>query len=187
MEEIWKDIAGYEGLYQVSNLGNVRSLDRLAFNGKQMCLVIGKDLKLRLQKNGYVRVSLSKGSKIKYCNIHRLVAEAFIPNPNNLPEVNHKDEDKTNNRVENLEYCDRKYNNNYGSRIERGIEKRINHPKLCKPILQFSLSGDFIKEYPSQKEAQRQTGVINQNIYQCCNGKRKQAGGYIWRYKKEQD
>lgn len=111
--EIWKPIANYEGLYEVSNEGNVRSLN-YRHTGKVQVL------KLSVNRYGYLQVNLhSKEGKQKTYKVHRLVAQAFIPNPNNLPEVNHKDENKTNNCVENLEWCDRKYNNNYGSRNEK--------------------------------------------------------------------
>lgn len=115
-EEIWKDIIGYEGLYQVSSLGRVRSLDRY---DSRNCFWEGRILKLYTRKGGYLFVQLHLNGKGKNYLVHRLVAIAFIPNPDNLPEVNHLDEDKTNNRVENLEFCDRKYNINFGTRIDK--------------------------------------------------------------------
>ena len=103
-KEIWKDIAGYEKMYQVSNLGRVRSLDRYSWNGYKYWLQKGKILKPCQQKSGYLNVDLSNGhSKSHKYRVHRLVAQAFIPNPNNYPQVNHKDEDKSNNKVEKLE------------------------------------------------------------------------------------
>lgn len=114
MEE-WKEIPGYEGLYEVSNMGNVRNVRR------------NKLLKLSKTTNGYIRVSLCKNGIKTGLTVHRLVAEAFIPNPYNLPEVNHRDEDKTNNRVDNLEFCDRKYNVNYGTRNIRAKETAIKN------------------------------------------------------------
>ena len=117
MKEIWKDIQGYEGRYQVSNLGRVRSLSRKRWNGYTFTNLEGRILKLRLNKNkGYLNVILYDGHRNgKTIEIQRLVAQAFIPNPNNLPCVNHKDENPRNNKVENLEWCDYRYNNNYGN------------------------------------------------------------------------
>ncbi len=114
MKEIWKDIEGYEGLYQVSNLGDVRSL-KYAGGNKVKILKQGN-------VNGYKRVSLHKNNKQKNYFVHRLVAMTFIPNPNNLPLVNHKDENKTNNSVDNLEWCTQKYNINYGSAIKKVVK-----------------------------------------------------------------
>lgn len=115
MEEIWKDIKGYEGLYQISNLGRVKSLNYKRTGIEEI-------LKSKKMRNGYLRITLNKNGKYKTFAVHRLVAEAFINNPNNLPEVNHKDEDKQNNCVWNLEYCDRRYNVNYGTRNKRVSE-----------------------------------------------------------------
>ena len=108
--------------------------------------------------------------------VHRLVALAFLPNPDNLPQVNHKDENKTNNMVGNLEWCSKSYNINYGTRNERTAKAN------WKSIKQFTKDGFFLKEYPSMKEASRQTGFYKSAISSCCKGKRKSAYGYIWRY-----
>ena len=121
-EEIWRPVVGYEGLYEVSSYGRVRSLDRY---DRRNQFRKGKLLKNRDNGNGYLICILSKNGIVKNKYIHRLVLEAFIPNPDNLSEVNHKDEDKTNNNVDNLEWCDRKYNCNYGSKIEREINTKI--------------------------------------------------------------
>lgn len=117
--EQWKDIQGYEGLYQVSNKGRVRSIDRVIKHYPKDYFQKGRVLKSALSKNGYPMVILVNHNERKTRNVHRLVAETFIVNPNNFPEVNHKDEDKTNNSVENLEWCTRKYNANYGTRNMR--------------------------------------------------------------------
>lgn len=126
MKEIWKDIKGYEGLYQVSNLGKVRSLDRkvIQFNGFRNIerLYKGRILKTSKSANGYKRVILYDINKKKTVNIHRLVAEVFVPNPTNLPQINHIDEDKTNNCDNNLEWCNSKYNINYGNRNKKASE-----------------------------------------------------------------
>ena len=133
---------------------------------------------MRLTKTnyGYIRIGLCKNGIKTSLSVHRLVAETFIPNPDNLPMINHKDEDKTNNRVENLEWCDAKYNRNYGSMNE----KLAKH--FSKPILQFSNNNKLIKKWDSIREAERHTGVYNQHICACCQGKIKSAGGYIWKY-----
>lgn len=129
-----------------------------------------------------MRVVLQKEGDIKNKTIHRLVAEAFIPNPLNLPQVNHKDEDKTNNRVENLEWCDSKYNTNYGTCVDRRSKKFINGKK-SKIVLQYSLDLILIKEWPSVREIQRQFGYKQGHISECCRGELKTYKGYIWKYK----
>lgn len=130
MEEIWKDIEGYEGWYQVSNLGRVRSVERYV-NYKKTGLSFRKSriLKLKSDYYGYRSVNLSVNCKVKTYKVHRLVAQAFIPNPNNLPCINHKDENKSNNFVSNLEWCSIAYNNTYGTRIERTQATYKKHKK----------------------------------------------------------
>lgn len=164
MEEIFKDIEGYEGFYQISNFGRVYSIKRNRF------LNPSKD------KDGYLQIGLSKDGKEKKYKIHRLVALAFLLNPHNLPQVNHKDENKTNNKVDNLEFCTAKYNSNYGSRNE----------KNSKPVLQLTKDSELVAEYPSMKDAERQTRISQSSISRCCRGKRyKSCGGYLWKYKEE--
>ena len=138
MEE-WKSIPGYEGLYEVSNLGRVRSVEKCdRFNRK----ILSKILKPNYV-SGYLRVGMYKNKTFKYYLIHRLVAQAFLPNPDNLPQVNHKDEDKSNNRVDNLEWCDRSYNMNYGTVQQRRIQTNINNGKYTGN----SKTKEYIKEY----------------------------------------
>ena len=122
MEEIWKDIEGYEGLYQVSNLGRVKSFPRKGTHTTKERI-----LKLTKSNKNYVIVILKNNYIQKAKSVHRLVAEAFIPNPNNLPQVNHKDENKLNNKVDNLEWCDNIYNCNYGTRNKRLSIANIGH------------------------------------------------------------
>lgn len=163
MIEIFKDIAGYKGLYQVSNWGTVKSLGNgNSNNSKEKILKPTKD------KKGYLTVDLYKDGKRKIYKVHRLVAQAFIENPNNLPQVNHKDENKKNNAASNLEWCDAKYNINYGTRNE----------KISKQVLCLETG----KIYPSTREVQKQLGFAHSNISKCCNGKLKQAYGYTWCY-----
>lgn len=171
MEEIWKDIKGYEGLYQVSNLGKVKGLKNEHI------------LKQSLKNNGYCVLTLCKENKPKTKLVHRLVAQAFIPNPNNLAQVNHKNEIKDDNRPENLEWCDQKYNNNYGTRLERVAEKTTNGKK-SKPVLKIDpISNEIVAEFPSIMEVQRQLGIKHSHISECCRGQRKTSCGYKWQYK----
>ena len=178
--EIWRDINGYEGLYQVSDKGNVKSL------------ISGKFLKQFSNYKGYMRVGLYKNHKCSLKSVHRLVADAFIPNEEMLPFINHKDENPVNNSVENLEWCTVRYNNTYGNRIEKAKEKQINNPFKSKKVLQFYLNGVLKSEYPSMSEAVRDNPECNvAEIGRCCNGGRVIRGkwvnynkhkNYIWRY-----
>lgn len=173
MEEIWKDIEGFEGSYQVSNLGRVKSFHRGKWNNISPCE----------STKGYLQVFLHKNGKRKRFFVHRLVAQAFIPNPDNLPQINHKDEDKANNMVDNLEWCTAEYNLNYGTRNKRASEKMRNGEK-SKVVYQYTLKGEFIKEWPSLGEVGRQLGFSEGTISSCCLGKTRQnyGYGYLWRY-----
>lgn len=176
--EIWKDIYGYEGLYKVSNLGNVISCERYVStcgNGKR--LIKPQILKHFYCPGGYLQVNLWKNNKSKTTMIHRLVAKTFIDNPNNLPEVNHKDEDKANNNVENLEWCTSKYNANYGTRNKRMVEK-----KKKKPVYMMDKTGNVIKRFNSLGDASRETGQDISAIIRVCKGKQKTSMGYKWTY-----
>ena len=161
--EHWKVIPGFVD-YKISSFGRVMSLK----SGKP------KIMALRNKTDGRVMVHLCLEGKKYPVNVPRLVAQAFIPNPNNYPEVNHINEDKTDNRVENLEWCTRKYNINYGTRISR-FSKAVS-----KPVSQFSLSGSLIHKFSSIREASTLTGISKQSIGQCCLGKLHTAGGYRW-------
>lgn len=146
-------------------------------NGEVINTKTGRVLKSLKDTSGYLKVCLCKNGKPKMFLIHRLVAETFIPNPDNLPCVNHKDEDKTNNWATNLEWCTHKYNNNYGTAIKRKILSQ------SKPILQFSRNGEFIKEWESCQYVAKHKGWKQCDINQCCLGKRKTAYNYIWKFK----
>lgn len=162
--EEFRDIKNYEN-YEVSNFGRVK-------NKKT-----GRILKLEKTRDGYIRVNLCKGGIQRHALLHRLVSLAFLPNPQNLPQINHKDEDKTNNTVDNLEWCTCEYNNNYGTRNERQAEKK------SKPVLQYDLLGNLIREWPSIMKVERELGISQGNISSCCSGNRSSAGGYLWKYK----
>ena len=171
--ETWKAIDGYEGHYEVSDQGRVKSL----WYGKE------KILKPWKNHGDYLLVDLCKDGKVKHTLVHRIVAEAFIPNPNNLTTVNHKDEVKTNNTVGNLEWMSLKDNLNYGTHNKRVGEANINHPKKSKVVQMFDkFTGELLATFPSAMEAWRVTGIAYQNISKCCNGKYKSSGGYKWRY-----
>ena len=166
--EIWKPIVGYDG-YEISNLGRVKSLGNNKTRKEKI-------LKSRKHKDGYLYVGFYKEGKPKMFSVHRLVAKAFIPNYDNLPQVNHINEDKTDNRVENLEWCSIEYNINYGSRNEKVTKSK------SIPILQFSKTGDFIKKWDGIRQVEKELGFNSTHISKCCKGKRKTAYGFIWHY-----
>ena len=172
--EIWKDIKDYEGLYQVSNWGRVKSLGNGGTHKTSRILKSAKNTR------GYLQVQLSKNGKRKWFFIHRLVAEVFLENPENLPQVNHIDEDKTNNRVENLEWKSHKDNNNHGTRNER-ISKANTNGKKTKRVLQLSLDGELIKVWESTQECGR-NGFCQSSVVDCCLGKQKTHKGFRWEY-----
>ena len=181
--EIWKDIENYEGLYQVSNLGRVRSLERdVYYSNGAVHHVDEKILVPALNRGGYSQINLHKNGKMKREYVHRLVAMAFIPNPENKPQVNHKDEVKSNNAVENLEWCTSVYNINYGTGIARAVQNRMypkfgNHPN-AKPVFCEELN----KKFDSIRRAQEELGININCIVSACKGKIKTAGGFHWRY-----
>lgn len=174
MEENWKDVKDYEGLYQVSNLGRIKSLKY----GKE------RILKYSINRNGYLMTYLYKKCKSQKYYVQRLVALHFIENddPFNKTQVNHIDEDKTNNRVSNLEWITPKENSNHGSRNKR-ISKSCKNGKLSKKVLQFTKDNVFIREFPSLLEVERQLGFLHGQISRCCNRKQKYAYGYLWKFK----
>lgn len=171
METIWKDIEGYEGLYQINNCGVIKSTPRKGTRGG--IIVQTPD------KNGYLCVGLNKNNKMKTYKVHRLVANAFISNPRGLPEVNHKDEIKTNNHVDNLEWCDHKYNSQYGTRGEK-----IGRA-LSKPV--YSVDNDgTIEHFQSITEASKITGLYVQNICAALKGVSACSGNRKWYYENSQ-
>lgn len=166
MKEIWKPVVGYENLYEVSNFARVKSLKF----GKERILKPGTN------RYGYLHVNLYKNNKRKDFLVHRLVAEAFIPNPDNLPLVNHKDENPSNNFSTNLEWCTNEYNLNYGT-----AQQRKSH-KLSKPVCQYTLDNELIKIWSSLTECKNKEGFNIGHIYECCRGIRKTHKGFKWSY-----
>ena len=166
MIESWKSVVGYDG-YMVSNLGRVKSLKR--------------NIILKQYLGMYSMVTLCKDGRTDSKTVHRLVAEAFLPNPHNYPCINHKDEDKHNNCVENLEWCSYSYNNSYNNKISK-ISQKMTNGKMAKPVNQFDLDHNFIRTWPSTKEIERVLGIRNTYISKCCLGYYSKTHGYIWEY-----
>ena len=169
-KETWKDIPNYEGIYQASNLGKIKSLERIDALGHRLKEKILKPL---ITRNGYYRVGLCKNSIRKMYLVHRLVWEAFNGQIPEGLQVNHISERKSENRLSNLNLMTCKENVNWGTRNER----------IAKVVLQFDLNNNLVKEYPSIKQVERETGFNSGNIVKCCKGKYKQMYGYIWKYK----
>lgn len=176
-KEIWKSVKGFEGAYEVSNLGKVRSVDRIVVypDGKPR-LKKGKELSQATSRGGYNAILICTQKERKNYLVHRLVAEAFIPNPENLPCINHKDENKHNNCVENLEWCTHQYNNNYGEHTKK-IAKHF-----ARPVIQLDMNGNFIARFESSWDAQRATGIFQGGICNVANHKKNSAGGFKWEW-----
>lgn len=174
MKEIWKDVKGYEGLYQISNLGNVKSLKYAGGNKP-------KNLKPTLN-GGYYGVFLCKDGTKKRFTVHRLVALAFVPRIKNKALVNHINEIKTDNRVENLEWCNHSENVNYGTCPDRIGKSNLNHKSFSKPIIQLDKNDNIIREFPSFMEANR-NGFDLGCLSRCVKGKQKFHKGYKFKYK----
>lgn len=180
-KEYWRPVLGYEGLYEVSNWGRIKSIPRKG--------TYARILKPVPNKYGYLQVNLCKNGKLKTFKVHRLVVEAFLEIPEGLKQyigtvylqVNHKDENKHNNNVENLEWCSAKYNSNFGTRNERMIKKNTNG-KCSKPVLQYDLEGNFIREWKSTMECGR-NGYNHGAVAACCRGELKKYKDFIWKYK----
>lgn len=167
MLEIWRDIKNYEGIYEVSNLGRIKSISRNGTIKENRILKPNKVM-------GYSQIVLYKNNKREYKKIHRLVAETFIPNLENKREVNHKDGNKTNNCVDNLEWV---------TTSENQLHSYYELKNNIKSVIQLSLNNEIIKEWESIAKVEQELKISNADICKCCKGKRKTAGGYKWRYK----
>ena len=177
MNEIWKDIPEYEGIYQINNFGIVKRIERKSKYRKNV-KIKEKIIKEYIGTWGYKMVSLYKNNHQKTEFVHRLIAKTFIQNPNNYPVINHKDGNKLNNNINNLEWCTVSHNNKEAYRI--GIKKpRVN----AKKILQLTKDNKIIKEWNSASEVQKKLGYSQGNICEVCNGRRNSANGYVWKYK----
>lgn len=177
IKEIWKDIEGYEGLYQVSNLGRIKSLSRKIKRNDMNAITKEKIMKQAKDDRGYLMANLYKNGRNHSIKVHRLVAKLFIPNPLNLPQVNHIDEVKTNNSVSNLEWCTNKYNINYG-------KHNLNIAKsLSKRVYQYTKNNVLVKAWNSTIQCSRENSEFNhRHISECCLGKRKTHKKYKWSY-----
>ena len=193
LQEEWKDIAGYEGLYQISSHGNVRSVPRKGTRGGAVLASYGS--------SGYLQTHLCRDGIAKTFQVHRIVATHFLENPYELPEVNHKDENKTNNHADNLEWCDRIYNQNFGTAIERMVanhnyaesaKKSAAHHdykevgrKQGRRVLQIDAGGNIVKRWDSIRSAAAHFGNSPGNIVAACKGRYKESCGYRWEYEEE--
>ena len=185
--EIWKDIKGYEGIYKISNYGRIKTLQHQSkcrsystVNRIVPCFQKRVNEKITYgfrTKYGYMQIRLCKDSVKKRVYVHRLVASAFLEKPKGCDFINHKDEIKDNNCVDNLEWCTQSYNCIYSKNMDKANEKKK------KPVLQFTINGNFINEYPFIRIAARNNNISNTGIIKCCKGKLKTSGGYIWKYK----
>lgn len=176
----WRDVVGYEGLYKVNNKGDVKSVDRYIFRRGTYNLIKGHKLAKTPFRNGYIKAVLCKNGKVKQALVHRLVAEAFIENPLNLPQINHKDENVKNNCVENLEWCTSKYNANYGTRNKRQSQK------VSKPVNQYDLDGNLIKKW-DQVRSVVSGGYDTKSVITACKTKGKIYKKSLWEYAKKSE
>ena len=193
--EQWKNIEGYEGLYQVSNEGRIKSLHReIIYKDGRKKVLEERILHNFISDLGYYHVMLSKDGVPKRYKVHRLVAKAFIPNPENLPVINHKDENPKNNVVENLEWCTQGYNVHYGTMIERGRKKQLNREDKSKPLDKIDMTtGEILESFKSASEVERNNPQFKtSSVSRCCRGGQYLNGkwqtisdykGFMWKYK----
>ena len=179
--EEWRDIQGYEGLYQVSNHGRVRSLDRIGYQkhwqgGLSRYVHKGKVLKARKQRNGYMTVDLRRNGKFERFLIHRLVGSHFLEKPEGKNYINHLDVNPENNRSDNLVWCTQSEN------IQYAYDNGTKIPPHMRKVAQYDLDGNFIRMWNSQAEIERTLHIFQANITKVCRGKRNQTGGFKWQY-----
>lgn len=185
MEEIWKDIKGYEEYFEISNIGRVRRKPRIVINKWGTNTYIKeKIISQQISNKGYCKVTLrkKKNTDIKTFFVHRLVATHFIDNPELKQQINHIDGDKTNNGVQNLEFCTQSENIKHAYKTGL-INKELKNNKICKPIIQYTLEGEFIREWESIKKASEMLDISTTCICACARGRQKTSGGYLWKYK----
>lgn len=176
--EVWRDILGFEHNYQVSNLGRIRTKDRyVRIGGGKERFVKGRIVKPTICTNGYYEIQMHINGKRKIKLLHRAVGEAFIPNPNNLPQINHKDENPANNSADNLEWCTPRYNANYGTRNQRMVKD-----KYLKPVFMMDKEGNILKRFNSIGDAVRETGADISSLIRVCKGRQNTCVGYKWKY-----
>lgn len=185
--ENWKSITGFEGLYKISTKGRVKSLSRKVYNQNGPYQIRERILKTTLN-DGYVYCKLYKEAVQHTIRVHRLVAKAFMPNPENKPRVNHLNSVRNDNRIENLEWAtiseDLKHAYKYGNKVSNFVNKGKfgdDHP-MSVARYQYRLNGEFVARYGSSGEAERMTGISYKSIMEACSGRNKTAGGYIWQY-----
>lgn len=174
MTEIWRPIKGYEGKYEISSLGRVKSITGWKYAGNDVYKPVGIMMKQGINR-GYKKVDLCKHGKHTTFKVHRLVAETFIPNPHHYPQVNHKDENRFNNRATNLEWCTQQYNLKYGTRVERAAEHR------ARKVGQYTLDNKLVKVWDSTHDAGRH-GYHQGHVWACCRGLAQTHKGYKWHY-----
>lgn len=180
-KEIWKSILGYEGIYEISNYGNVRRISYDHYqNQKEFSIPFYK--KPAKDKDGYLRYSLAKNNKDKSYFAHRLVAQAFIPNPNNYPIINHIDCNPQNNYYKNLEWCNHKYNTEYALRLKRLIPRKASTHYASKYVYQYDKDGNFLNVFNGSCDAARKLNILSGHIRECCRGVLKTYKGFIFRY-----
>lgn len=186
IKEIWRDVKGYEFIYAVSNTGKVKRLPYFPFNISGLHFRREHICKQHIQNSGYYVVDLYKNNKRKTKLVHRLVAEAFIPNPNNYKCVNHINSNRTDNNVTNLEWCTHSYNAKWSyatnNRKEKMHWRRGGDNANSKSVIMKTKNNQVVKVFPSIMDAERETGILNNAICQCLKCKTKTAGGYLWEY-----